>query len=194
MGKGDITTNIRVRFTQKTLQDSLVTLMKETSIMNISTRDICETAGISRSTFYTYYDDQYDLLRQMEKETIVEMEKIVQPYISGARKSSSQTITALLQDILRYIINNNNSIQVLLSENGDSAFQKKFFRNGIEYTWHIIEAVGIKAPDEKVAKYAFAFLVGGFLTLVQEWLKSGMDTPAPDLAKMLVKLMREALR
>jgi hypothetical protein len=39
-----------------------------------------------------------------------------------------------------------------------------------------------------------AFLVGGFVTLVQEWLKSGMDTPAPELAKMLVKIMREALR
>jgi AcrR family transcriptional regulator len=186
--------DIRVRFTQKILRDSLVTLMKEKSILNISIKDICEKAGISRSTFYTYYNNQYDLLRQMEKETVIEMEKIVQPYISGAQKSSNQTTIALLQDILQYIINNNNSVQVLLSENGDSGFQKKFFHNGIKYMWQIIEAIGIKAPDEKVAKYGFAFLVGGFITLVQEWLKNGMDTPAPDLAKMLVKLMREALR
>jgi AcrR family transcriptional regulator len=188
-------TDIRVRFTQKTLRDSLVTLMKDKPILDISIRNICERAGVSRSTFYTYYNDQYDLIRQIEMETIAEMEKIIQPYLSAARKSSSQTTVALLlQDILQYIINNNNSIQVLLSENGDSGFQKKFFRNGIESLWKIIEALGVKMPDEQGTKYGFAFLVGGFLALVQEWLKNGMDTPAPELTKILVKLTREVLR
>jgi hypothetical protein len=30
--------------------------------------------------------------------------------------------------------------------------------------------------------------------LVQEWLKNGMNTPAPELARMLARLTREALR
>jgi AcrR family transcriptional regulator len=186
--------NIRVRFTQKTLRDSLVALMKEKSILDISIREICEKAGVSRSTFYAYYNDQYDLLRQMGEEIVVEMEKIVRPYLGAERKAPSRATTALLEDILQYIINNNNSIQVLLSENGDSGFQKKFFRNGIAYMGQITEVIGIQAADEKSARYGFAFLIGGFLTLVQEWLKSGMDMPAPEMAKMLVKFIREALR
>jgi hypothetical protein len=36
-------------------------------------------------------------------------------------------------------------------------------------------------------------VVGGTLTLVQEWLKNGMDTPVPELAKILAKLAEDAL-
>jgi hypothetical protein len=32
------------------------------------------------------------------------------------------------------------------------------------------------------------------MSLVQEWLKNGMDVPAPELAKILAKLTRDALR
>jgi hypothetical protein len=82
----------------------------------------------------------------------------------------------------------------LLSKNGDSAFQKKFFRNGIEAIRQFTKAAGIKVQDKRVATYCSVFLVGGILSLVQEWLQNGMDTPVPDLAKMLSRLMRDALQ
>jgi AcrR family transcriptional regulator len=50
--------------------------MKEKSILDITIKEICEVAGLSSSTFYTYYNDQYDLLRQMEEEMLVETDKI----------------------------------------------------------------------------------------------------------------------
>jgi AcrR family transcriptional regulator len=62
--------------------------MKEKSVLNITIKEICEHAGLSRSTFYTYYSDQYDLLRQIEEETLVETDKILQPYLNAVRISS----------------------------------------------------------------------------------------------------------
>jgi hypothetical protein len=35
--------------------------------------------------------------------------------------------------------------------------------------------------------------MGGIHQLVQEWLKNDMDIPAPKLAKILVRLMQEAM-
>jgi AcrR family transcriptional regulator len=187
-------TDIRVRFTQKVLKDSLLALMKEKSILHISIKEICEAAGLSRSTFYTYYNDQYDLLREIEEQTHIEADKIVQSHIRLARKSRNRDNLSILHDILQYIADNSNSIQVLLSENGDRAFQKKFIRHGIEGSSQFIAAVGVKPENEKVYRYSFVFLVSGILALVQEWLKNGMDTPVPELAKMLSKLTREVLR
>jgi AcrR family transcriptional regulator len=160
--------DIRVRFTRKVLQESLISLMKEKSILDISIREICEAAGLSRSTFYTYYNGQYDLLRQMEEEMLVETDKIFQPYQNGERKSDGRVTTALLQDILQSIADNGHSIQVLLSKNGDSAFQKRFFRHGIETIWQFREAAGIKPQDKGVAAYCSVFLVSGSLSAVQE--------------------------
>jgi hypothetical protein len=36
-------------------------------------------------------------------------------------------------------------------------------------------------------------MIGGMLTLVQEWLKNGMDAPVPEMVKVLTRLTREAL-
>jgi AcrR family transcriptional regulator len=187
-------TDIRTRFTRKVLRESLVALMEEKPILNITIREICEHAGLSRSTFYAYYKDQYDLLRQIEEETFVEAEKLMQPYMAAVKKTSSREITALLTDFLQFIAGNSNSIQVLLSKNGDSACQKKFFRNSIEFARQFREAAGVKPQNEEADKYGLTFMVSGALALVQEWLENGMDTPAPELAKMLSRLTREALR
>jgi AcrR family transcriptional regulator len=186
--------DIRVRFTQKVLQESLISLMKEKSILDISIKEICERAGLSRSTFYLYYQDQYGLLRQIEEGAFIEAEKIFRPYTKGEIKLNIREITTFLQNILQSIADNSNSIQVLLSENGDSGFQKRFFRNGIESIRQFTEAADVKPQDKRVAEYGFGFFIGGIMSLVQAWLKNGMDTPVPEMAKMIARVMREVLR
>jgi AcrR family transcriptional regulator len=190
--------DVRIRFTRKILRESLVALMEEKSILNITIKEICDRAGLSRSTFYTYYKDQYDLLRQIENDTFIEARKVMQPYMNLARKPGKVNAAVIFQDLLQYIAGNSNSIQVLLSENGDSAFQKKFFRNGIEFARQFRKTfrktAGLKPQSEESDKYGLTFWVSGALALVQEWLKNGMDTPVPELAKMLTRLTREALR
>jgi AcrR family transcriptional regulator len=187
-------TDIRIQFTRKVLRESLLALMKEKPILNITIREICEHAGLSRSTFYTYYDNQYDLLRQIENETFVESDRILQPHLSVLKKSNSLKSTVILEDMLQFIADNSNSIQVLLSKNGDSAFQRKFFRRSIEQALQFAKATGIKQSGEKMAEYSSVFWAGGMIALVQEWLQNGMDTPASELAKMLTRLMRDTLK
>ena len=185
-------TDIRVRFTRKALQDSLIALMKEKSILYITVKEICEAAGISRSTFYTYYEDQYDLLRQIEEQTLIEAEKIIFSPIHTAGKSGGLELTVILQELLQYIASNSNSIQVLLSENGNRSFQKKFFRRGVGNIRRLTETAGVISQD-KAAKYGFVFMIGGMLTLVEEWLKNGMDTPVPEMVNLLAKMAKEVM-
>jgi AcrR family transcriptional regulator len=51
---------------KKLLKDSLIRLLQQGSIHRISVREICDRAGINRTTFYKYYGSQYDLLGDME--------------------------------------------------------------------------------------------------------------------------------
>jgi AcrR family transcriptional regulator len=60
--------DIRTKFTKKALKDSLIKLMKTASIRNIPIKAMCTGAEVSRSTFYAYYDDQYDLLEDIQNE------------------------------------------------------------------------------------------------------------------------------
>jgi len=173
--------NRKIRITRMVLKDSLIELMKLKPILSISIKDICEHADMSRSTFYAHYRDQYDLLRQIEKETLSYFEDMLNKYQDNLNKKE---ITQMLEEMLTHIANNSNSIQVLLSENGDIDFQKKMFRH---FTSHkqVIKYFSEKQKDNE--SYYSVFLVHGAIGLVQHWLKNNMSMPVKELAKMLIK-------
>lgn len=62
--------NRRTQMTKRMLKDSLLELLEHQDIQKISIRALCELADINRSTFYKYYASQYDLLKDMEKQSI----------------------------------------------------------------------------------------------------------------------------
>lgn len=57
--------DLRVIKTKKNLYDSLLNLMSDTSFEDIKVSDICEKALINRSTFYSHFNDKYELLQSL---------------------------------------------------------------------------------------------------------------------------------
>ena len=186
--KADNAVNSSVRRTRKALRDSLIELMKERSILHISVKDICDTADVGRSTFYAYYKDQFDLLRQIEEQSFTDTALIMQKY-EGTKKISNQDVINLFEDLLQYTADNSNSTQALLSENGDIVFQKRIMHKCFEWLHRGWSLYSNEAPDAKTVGYYSVYWMSGALALIQKWLKDGMDTPVPDMAKMLVRLM-----
>ena len=173
----------KIRYTKMVLRDSLMELMKTEPILSISIKDICKLADVSRSTFYAHYKDQYDLLRQIEEETLAYFEDMLNKYKDKRHKKET---FMMVEEMLTYIANNGNSIQVLLSENGDISFQKKMFRH---FTSHnqIKKYLSEKQQDDETKYYYSVFLVHGAIGLVQQWLKNNASMPVPQLARMLLK-------
>ena len=74
-------------------------LMRETSVEQITVTQICQAAGISRVTFYIYYDDKYMLLDDYfndlgdsvitsYKENLKDFSNQLRPYFSLKETSS----------------------------------------------------------------------------------------------------------
>ncbi|MDR1868779.1 MAG: TetR/AcrR family transcriptional regulator [Treponema sp.] len=175
--------NRKIRYTKMVIRDSLMELMKTKSILSVSIKDICGLADISRSTFYAHYKDQYDLLTQIEEETLAYFEDMLNRYKD---KHSKKETAQMVEEMLTYMANNGNSIQVLLSENGDLAFQKKLFEH---FTNHSLvkNYFSEKQQDDEAKSYYSVFLINGYIGLIQHWLKNGMPIPVPHLAKLLLK-------
>jgi AcrR family transcriptional regulator len=149
---------------------------------------------VSRSTFYTYYKDQYALLEQMEEETFIELDKVIKKYNPLGIMPTAKELTTLLEDVLRYIAGNYNSIQVFLSENGESGFQRKvakFLTDCIRKSRNTGQARMVS--DEQTLSYCSVFMRDGCIAIIQEWLKTGMDMDIRDMAKLLARLVRGIL-
>ncbi|MDR0706341.1 MAG: TetR/AcrR family transcriptional regulator [Treponema sp.] len=176
----------KARYTKKALRDSLIELMKSKSIIRITIKEICDLADISRSTFYAHYHNQYDLLKQIEEGTIAYFEDILKKF---DKKRSARELIQMVEEIVRNIADNSNSIQALLSENGDINFQERFFRRFTSKTYLVNYFIDPSFDDVPgIGKYYLAYVVNGSIALVQRWLKNNMDIPVPKLAKMLVQL------
>jgi AcrR family transcriptional regulator len=187
-------TDLRVRFTKAVLKDSLIRLMETKSILSISIKQICEAAGISRSTFYAHYKDQYDLLEQIEEETLVEFDKLLTKYEPINIMPNVRELTAMIQDVLLYIASDVNSIRVFMSENGESSFQRKIIRFFTELMQrYYLKSQNASLLDEKALKYYSIFVRDGAIAIMQEWFKSGMDLSVADMAKMFSRLIRGVL-
>jgi len=175
--------NRKSRYSKMVIRESLMELMKEKSILGVSVKDICDLADISRSTFYDHYKDQYDLLKQIEDETLAYFEDMLNNYKD---KQTKKETSQMVEEMLTYIANNGNTIHVLLSENGDLGFQKKLLYHFIMHN-QITKYFSENQQSKETMPYYSVFLVHGSIGLIQHWLKDNMTMPIPQLAKMLMK-------
>ena len=60
--------NQRVRITKMLLKDALTKLLYEKKIEKVTVSELCEAAGVNRSTFYKHYGSQFDVLDDIEKD------------------------------------------------------------------------------------------------------------------------------
>ena len=66
--------------TKKMISDTFVELLEKKPFDKITIKDIVETCGINRNTFYYYYSDIYDLLEEIFKR---EMTDIIKTHQGG---------------------------------------------------------------------------------------------------------------
>jgi AcrR family transcriptional regulator len=179
--------NRKTRYTRMVIRDSLIELMKQRPITDISIKEICALADVSRPTFYAHYRDQYDLLQSIEDETSAFFENVI--FADGTKKLSKREIALKFEEVFQYIETNSNSVQVLLSENGDIGFQRKIFRQFIARLQHVMTHYSEKKLDEGKNEYYSVFIVHGSSSLVHQWLKCGMNIPKNELPTMLIELI-----
>ncbi len=70
----------RKKYTRMVLREALMDLLKEKTITAVTVKEICELADINRSTFYSHYFDQYDLLSKISEEVVADMYETLNEY------------------------------------------------------------------------------------------------------------------
>lgn len=57
----------RIMMTRKLLRDAFLKLLQEKPVHAISVKELCDAAGINRTTFYNHYGSPYDLLDELSE-------------------------------------------------------------------------------------------------------------------------------
>ncbi|WP_062354416.1 TetR/AcrR family transcriptional regulator [Bacillus kwashiorkori] len=176
----------RKKYTRMVLKESLIKLLKEKPIFSITVKEICELADINRSTFYSHYSDQYDLLEKMEEEIIEDMYM----YLSQYNFAKEEETLQMTEKLLEYLASKWEICQILLSENNETTFENKVMTVAKNF---IIKNHSTAPLDESFSDYLSTFIISGSIHMIKNWLKNGMDKSPKEMAGFLYTLINKRI-
>ncbi|MBS7526886.1 TetR/AcrR family transcriptional regulator C-terminal domain-containing protein [Fusibacter paucivorans] len=182
--------NQRVRLTKRLLKDSLMAMLKTESIYAISIRELCENAGINRSTFYKHYGSQFEVLAEMEKEVLMGIEAELTDK-KNALKDRSSTSQDNLTRIIQFIDQNLELFKMLVNSNVDPEFPVKLLY------LPIIKAQLENLMPENHAKvdpnYYYDFIVYGGYSILQRWINKEQREAPEEMARTMLQIFNNLI-
>ena len=158
--------------TKEKLKTALIALCNEKGFYDVTIWDICERAGLYRSTFYRYYETKDDVLREIEHEYI-EATRALTPTLwnfhAGSSPEELEQYRRELTADMEYHKAHNAICRFLLSPAGDIYFYNRMLESIGQQLRKNFEKYGAK--DVKTSAYLITFFASGFVSTIEEWLK-----------------------
>lgn len=158
------------------MDESFLELLEKKSFAYITVKEICEAAGVNRSTFYLHYETVNDLLDEsvehMNRQFLAHMAQDTEAFVAKLRTCPKEELYLVtpeyLMPYLGYIKEHKrlfrtameNAQTLRLSDAYDRMFQHIFTP--------ILERFGVPEQDRT---YIMAFYIRGLMAIITEWLK-----------------------
>ncbi len=178
----------RTRYTKMMIRKCFIELLKEQPVTKITVKRICEMAEINRATFYKYYGDAFDLLDQIEKELLEELDDVVHIRIADINPDN---IFDFLIPLLQFVSEKKDDFMTIGSENGDRQFAPRIFNTFYKNATFLIEKYFPHLTPSQ-HKQLFFFYAHGFGGILHCWIKDGMKESPEEMAAFMETLMHNS--
>ncbi len=161
----------RFRETEKYIRTAFFELLEKRGYDHFNVMDICQKAGIGRTTFYYHYLSKEDLVGKIEDDLLENVRRIeLKTTPDWIRKNGLKEGNVPHSDVIsKYLADHGKELTLLMSENGDPTFEQRLYQT-IRECWHLSSVSEyLNLPEEYVA----AGLGGLEFGLIQAWVKRG---------------------
>ena len=169
---------------------ALISLLKNKSFEYITVRELCETAGVNRSTFYLHYSNIGDLL---DETTRYLLDNFLS-YFSNETKTIAFNISSCesnelifvcdkyLVPYLTYIKENREVFSTALSHMKSFGFEKVYEELFNNIFNPILDRFHYPVADRK---YVMMYYLNGLTAIIFEWLKDDCSRTIEDIAEII---------
>ena len=167
------------------MDEALIILLEKKDFEYITIKEICNAAGVNRSTFYLHYENTSDLLKETTRYIInkhleyypIEITNISLSYESCERKDLIFITTQHLTPYLTFVKENQKLFKVAIKQFNSMNFSEVY---QTMFT-HIFDPILSRFHvPEKERPYIMKFYLTGIFAIVMEWLEKdcseNMDT------------------
>ncbi|MGN0308070.1 MAG: TetR/AcrR family transcriptional regulator [Lachnospiraceae bacterium] len=175
--------NQRRTLTKRLLKESLIQLLKEKDIQKISITELCQEAGINRTTFYSHYGSQYDVLKDMENTMIQDVQTIISRYES----QSECHLLELMEEVCNYLKENIELSKAVLGNNGiESEFVSELFK--LPAASHFVNMYLWEHYDEVDRELLLICYSKGGYSLIRQWLIHDLPKSSKEISQLIYEI------
>lgn len=166
------------------MRESLMTCYREmiasgVPVDKITVSDLCKQLGISRKTFYAYFEDKQAILEQIFREDIATPISTLMPLFSSEQESIGGLL--LLERVYQGIYENRDFYTHVVTQNSDRIFTH-IFQNGLMDLSIDLFRSKHGTCSEKY-RYVVRFTAAGQAGIVVQWIRDGFKISPRQLAK-----------
>lgn len=175
--------------TAEKMDKAFLELLQKKDLSFITVKEICQSAGVNRSTFYLHYETIGDLL----EESLVYMQNIFLASFKGTKSvlpdiesCSHEELMWIkpeyLKPYLQFIKENQQLYRAAMEHpavfGSDTAYKRMF-----KYLFDpILERFNVPADERH---YLMAFYLKGIAGIIEEWIKGGCEDDIEHITKVI---------
>ena len=171
------------------MDEAFLALLEKKDYAYITVKEICEKAGVNRSTFYLHYETVDDLL----KESLTYMfSKFKEKYDCNSEiKIASDSLNdlylitpAYILPYLEFLAENKRIFMTAVKKPVVFGVMQHFDEMYSTVFNPILERFGVEQCERK---YVLAYHMSGMHAIMIEWVKGGCKEPMQYIANLLIK-------
>lgn len=173
------------------MDEALITLLEKKDFEYITVKQICETAGVNRSTFYLHYDNTTDLLRETTRYIIdkhlayyeIDKQRISLQFKTCKREELLFVTDEYLTPYLTFIKDNQRlfkiSIKQFHSMHMDEVYDRMFE--------HIFSPILSRfCVPEAEHTYVIKFYLTGIFAIIMEWINNSCSEDLKTVINIII--------
>lgn len=172
--------DLRIKKTQRALAMAMLTLLETHSFGKITVNDLCTEAMVSRSAFYTHFEDKYSLLKfcmiMLRQRTFEESkDENIRDHIHSVLEKAKENVK-----IFRNLLMSELDVELIemMQKAFNEALEQALKKNKLDENM-------LPAPIELLSVY----YASGITSAIMYWVGKGMPYSVDEMADYLCALL-----
>ena len=173
------------------MDEALITLLEKKDFEYITIKEICDVAGVNRSTFYLHYENTSDLLKETTRYIIdkhleyydIDKNRISLKFVTCKREELLFITDEYLMPYLTFIKDNQRLIKVSIKQFHSMHMDEVY----VKMYEHIFSPILDRfcVPETEHA-YVMKFYLTGVFAIIMEWLNMNCSDDPKTIIKVII--------
>ena len=184
--------DLRVRKTKRAISEAFMALLSEKPIEDMTVNELCDRAGVRRTTFYKHYKDKLDYIASFAKDMRVRFDEII--WKNGKPDATPDYYVEYAKQVVNFITQHEVEVNHILQSAVMPVIIHTLSEQNYKDTYHRLVASMDAGMQLCVSpEVVSSMLVGAVSNTLINWVVGGRHQDAAELAEEIGIMVRKCL-